>query len=143
MTSSTQKKVSEQPELASTEEASISDVLSAWDKVVKGFKVKFKSHTKVVLSDFHLSVKAIIVMFISMMALVCLGIILWVTLLVGLVYGLMALEISWVWCMITVLGLNGIALVVVKRIFTSAIKSIGMKTSADLIFSSSHHSDNK
>jgi hypothetical protein len=143
MTTSTQKRVNEQPDLASTDEASIPDVLLAWDNVFKGLKVKFKSHTKVVLSDFHLSVKAIIVMLISMMALVCIGIIVWVTLLVGLVYGLMTLGISWVWCMITVLGLNCIALMVVKRIYNSAITSIGMKTSADLIFSSDHHSDNK
>lgn len=118
------------------DDISLSEVISAWDSLFRGLKARFRSQTSVISTDLRLSVKAILVTLFCIMALVCLGGIIWVTLLIGLTYGLLSLGLSWVWCILIVLGLNFTALLIGKHIFVSAIKSIGMKASADLIFSS-------
>jgi len=66
-----------------------------------------------------------------------------VTLLIGLTYGLTMLGVNWLWCLLIVLAVNFIALVVVRRIFTSALKSIEMKTSAELIFNATKPDQDK
>ena len=136
MDTSAQSNTREEELNSPNDDISLSEVLSAWDNLFRGFKARFRSQTSVILTDLRLSFKAIVVTLFCIMALVCLGGIIWVTLLIGLTYGLMSLGLSWVWCILIVLGLNFTALIICKKIFVSAIQSIGMKTSADLIFNS-------
>jgi len=139
----TEHSSTEEQAIVSPDDVAFSEVLSAWDKVFQGLKATLRSHSAVVTSDFRLSVKAIIVALICMMTLVCIGLVVWVTLLIGLTYGLTMLGVNWLWCLLIVLAVNFIALVVVRRIFTSALKSIGMKTSAELIFNTTKPDQDK
>lgn len=140
MTAPIQKKVTEQSTASSAdfaeevEEATVSATLSAWEKVLQAVKVSFERYLTVISADFRLSVKAICVALMCMITLVCIVMVMWVTILVGLTYGLTMLGLNGLWSLLIVLVLNLIVLMVVKRIFTSALSSIEMKASTELLF---------
>lgn len=135
MTTTAQKPSNEQ-EAVSTDEAAISEVLLAWSRVFQGFKAHLRTNATVVTSDLRLSIKAVVVVLFSIIALVSLGIVIWVTLLTGMAYGLTSYGFHWLWSLLLILVLNTIALVVIKGIFVSAFNSIKMKATAALLFNS-------
>lgn len=133
MTTAKQKTIEEQG-AASATDASVADVLTAWDGVFQGVKAQVRSHATLVASDLHLSIKAIVVTLISIFILVGLGLVLWVTLLMGLTYGLTSLGCHWLWSVLLVVALNVSALLMTRGILRSAMASVKMTASAESLF---------
>lgn len=136
-----QQKTTEEQGAASTREAAVSDVLIAWDRVFKGGKAQVRTNAALVASDLRLSLKAVVVTLISIVMLVGLGIVVWVSLLVGLTYGLTFYGLHWLWSFLLVLVLNVVALVVTKRILSSAIDSIKMTATVESLFNTQRGRD--
>jgi hypothetical protein len=135
MITAEQKTTNEQAS-ASIADASVTDVLSAWDKVFQGVKARMRTNATLVASDFRLSIKAVVVTLISILVLVSLVMVLWVSLLAGMTYGLTSYGVHWLWSLVLVIALNIAALVMTKTILTFALSSVKMKASADLLFNS-------
>lgn len=134
----TEQKIANEHGAVPSDDAAISDVLSAWDRVFKSLQVRLRTNATLVASDFRLSIKAVVVVFICIFTLVGLGLVVWVTLLAGLTYGLTAIGFHWLWSFLLVLVLNISALIITKKILTSALNSVEMKTSAKLLFNADY-----
>lgn len=132
----TKQNISNEQASASKADATITDVLSAWDKVFQGVKSRMRTNATLVASDFRLSIKAVVVTLISIFVLVGLGMVIWISLLVGMTYGLTSNGVHWLWSLVLVLMLNIAALVIAKAFLSSALSSVKMKASADLLFNS-------
>jgi hypothetical protein len=132
MTSADPQKNEEQAS-ASSGDANVSDVITAWNRVFQGFKAQVRTNATLFASDFRLSIKAVVVTLISILILVGLVLVVWVTLLAGLTYGLTSYGFHWLWSFLLVLVLNVIALKITKQILNSAIDSINMTASAELL----------
>jgi hypothetical protein len=132
----TEKITPNEQALASKADATITDVLSVWDKVFQAVKARMRTNATLVASDFRLSIKAVVVTLISILVLVGLGMVIWISLLVGMTYGLTSYGVHWLWSLVLVLMLNIAALVIAKAFLTSALSSVKMKASADLLFNS-------
>ncbi|WP_339721115.1 hypothetical protein [uncultured Paraglaciecola sp.] len=135
MTSTTQQTPHERG-ASKANEATVSDVLLAWDKVFQGLKAYLRTNATVVAADFQLSIKAILVTLICLLVLIALGIVVWVSLMVGMTYGLTSFGYHWLWSLLLVLVINLGAWLFTKRILSSAISSIKMTATADLLFTS-------
>ncbi|TYK65731.1 hypothetical protein [Colwellia echini] len=136
MTESAHQKQPEDQALPPTDDVNPQEVLSAWESAFNSIKTQLRSYATLIAADFRLSIKAIVLVVVCIAAMACLGLIIWLILLVGLTYGLNSLGLDWFWCLLIVLGLNIGALLVVKQILSSALKSIEMKSSAEVILNS-------
>jgi hypothetical protein len=132
----TEQKIPDEQASASKADATITDVISAWDKAFQGVKARMRTNATVVAADFRLSIKAVVVTLSCILVLVSLGIVIWVSLLAGMTYGLITLGFHWLWGLLLVLLLNVVAGHVTKRILRSALNSVKMSESADLLFNS-------
>lgn len=132
----TQQNIANEQASASNADASISDVISAWDKVFQAVKARMRTNASVVAAEFRLSIKAVVVTLICILVLVALGVVIWVSLLAGMAYGLMAFGFHWLWSLLLVLAINLVAWRVTQRILRNALNSVNMSASADLLFDS-------
>ncbi|MBU3004550.1 hypothetical protein [Paraglaciecola arctica] len=132
----TEQNIANEQASASNADASISDVISAWDKVFQGVKARMRTNASVVAADIRLSIKAVVVTLTCILVLVALAVVIWVSLLAGMSYGLMAFGFHWFWSLLLVLVINLVAWHVTQRILRNALKSVNMSASADLLFDS-------
>lgn len=132
----TEQNIANEQVSASNADASISDVISAWDKVFQGVKARMRTNASVVAADIRLSIKAVVVTLTCILVLVALGVVIWVSFLAGMAYGLMAFGFHWFWSLLLVLVINLVAWHVTQRILRNALKSVNMSASADLLFDS-------
>ncbi|MEP1445002.1 MAG: hypothetical protein ABJK37_02650 [Paraglaciecola sp.] len=132
----TQQNIANEQASASNADASVSDVISAWDKVFQGVKARMRTNASVVAADFRLSIKALVVTLICILLLVAFGVVIWVSLLAGIAYALMAFGLHWSWSLLFVLATNLVAWLVTQRMLRNALNSVKMTASADLLFDS-------
>lgn len=135
MDSVAQQPKSEQ-QTASSHEAAVSEVILAWSRVFQGLQAQLRTNVSVVASDLHLSLKAIVVTLFCILALVSIVLVVWVTLLAGMAYGLTTFGVHWLWSLTLVVIFNIAALIVIKGMLTTAFHAIKMKTTAALLFNS-------
>lgn len=129
-------KTSKEQSTSVPDDASVAGFLSSWDGVISDIKTSLSAHSALIASDFRLSLKAILVTLICGLLLVSLITVVWVSLLVGMVYGLMLLGVEWFWCLLLTVVINILVLVMIKRLLSAALKSVGMKATSEIVFNS-------
>ncbi|MFT2090063.1 hypothetical protein [Paraglaciecola sp. 2405UD69-4] len=115
-------------------DAAPQDILSSWEKVFKGYLVKARLAKDLVAADLSLSVEAVIVSALCLMTLVGIGLLVWITVLLAIGYGLVALGAHWVFIPVTIIACNGVLLVCVYSIFSKAKSSINLNATLRVLF---------
>lgn len=133
---STEAQDTTEQQASANADASFRTLVSSWKAVFHSFKLKFHSHSDLVAADFKLSVKALALSVLCIMLFVGLALVLWSTLMITLTYALVTLGWHWALCATVVILLNLLAMLIVKRLLSSAISAISMQATAEALLSS-------
>ncbi|WP_133468686.1 hypothetical protein [Paraglaciecola marina] len=107
-------------------------ILAAWEKVFRAYLVKARLAKDVIKADLTLSLQALIASAICLMTLVGIGLLIWITLLLTLGYGLYTLGAHWLFIPITFVVVNVALLCCTYGIFKRVKRSININASVDM-----------
>lgn len=107
-------------------------VLAAWEKVFRAYLLKARLAKDVIKADLTLSLQAIIASAICLMTLVGIGLLIWITLLLTLGYGLYTLGAHWLFIPITFVAINVALLFLTYGIFKRVKQSININASVEM-----------
>ncbi|MEP1553692.1 MAG: hypothetical protein ABJJ44_19085 [Paraglaciecola sp.] len=107
-------------------------ILAAWEKVFRAYLVKARLAKDVVKADLTLSLQALIASAICLMTLVGIGLLIWITLLLTLGYGLYSLGAHWLFIPLTFVVVNVALLYCTYGIFKRVKQSININASVDM-----------
>lgn len=134
MSSETQNTTEQQA--SAQADASFGVLVSSWQAVFESIKLKVHSHTDLVAADFRLSVRAVVIAAICILIIVGIALLLWATLMIAMTYALFTYGLHWLICASLVVVCNIVAMVLVKRVLSSAISAISMKATAEALLTS-------
>lgn len=117
-------------------DASFGVLVSSWQAVFESIKLKVHSHTDLAAADFRLSVRAVVIAAICILIIVGIALLLWATLMIAMTYALFTYGLHWLICASLVVVCNIVAMVLVKRVLSSAISAISMKATAEALLTS-------
>ncbi|MGS2719031.1 hypothetical protein [Paraglaciecola aestuariivivens] len=113
-----------------------SDVLSAWEQYFTSLKVKYRTQLELLVADFRLSLKAVVVALFCVLGLTGLLVISWAMGLYAIFLGLQLVGVHWALALLGLFFINILVAWLMLITLKSALVAIEFKTTWQHLFSS-------
>lgn len=115
-------------------DSSLSQIGLAWQQVLNAYKVQWKKAEALVVADFQLSFKALILSILCVLMLIGFALITWSVVLVVTGYALHLFNVHWLVIALAILSLNIVIMLLIKKLYVQSVRTINMQTTRDMIF---------
>ncbi|MCF2947848.1 DUF2244 domain-containing protein [Paraglaciecola aquimarina] len=119
---------------ASANDAEFSKPIPAWEQLINAYKMQILKATELVSSELALSLKAITFCWLSILVMLGLSALIWITLCASFAYWIYTITGYWIVMPIVVITLNGIGVWFALQIYKKCKPAIGLPNSKKALF---------